>query len=241
MQHRFLLKFQIILKTVSYFRRLTEKSIKFDFEKDFSCSFTAAVTLDSMQGEKELLDAAKKGEARRVKYYIEDGVDINCRDTETQVTPLIAAVDKGQTETVKLLLENRANVYLVDYYGWTPLFYAVDRGNLEIVRLLLEKNSDVNTKDQDRTTPLMKAAIKGFTEIAELLVRNKPDLNAKDKDGETALIHASAKGHLDIVRLLVENNADINAENKNHNTALIYANYKKFTEIADYLKSKGSK
>ena len=106
--HRFSpVDFLLFRKTVSYFLSLAEKSIKFGFPKDFSCSFTAAVTLDSMQGEKELLDAAKKGETRRVKYYIEDGVDINCRDAETQVTPLIAAVDKGQTETVKLLLEKK--------------------------------------------------------------------------------------------------------------------------------------
>ncbi|MCX7998213.1 MAG: ankyrin repeat domain-containing protein, partial [Leptospiraceae bacterium] len=74
--------------------------------------------------EREFLDAAKRGDLRKLRLALENGVDINTKDEQSQATALILAANKGHLEIVKFLLDNRANVYLEDEYGWTPLFFA---------------------------------------------------------------------------------------------------------------------
>ena len=54
-------------------------------------------------------------------------------------TPLHQAARKGHTETVKVLLENKATVNQSDDWTWTPLHYAVNNGYTEITKLLLEQ------------------------------------------------------------------------------------------------------
>jgi ankyrin repeat protein len=50
-------------------------------------------------------------------------------------------------DTVKLLLDNKADIEARDDDGATPLFNAVLNGNTEIVRLLLEYGANKNIKD----------------------------------------------------------------------------------------------
>ena len=52
---------------------------------------------------------------------------------------------KGHTETVKLLLENKADVNACRTDdGATPLYIAAHKGHTETVKLLLENKADVN-------------------------------------------------------------------------------------------------
>lgn len=52
-------------------------------------------------------------------------------------TDLLYFAAAGKTETVKALLDAKANVNTKDDYGWTPLMHAVKYGRVETVRLLL--------------------------------------------------------------------------------------------------------
>jgi ankyrin repeat protein len=52
-------------------------------------------------------------------------------------SPLLhIAVDNGQAEMVKLLLDNKAKVKAKDQYGLTALVHALKSQNAEIVRLI---------------------------------------------------------------------------------------------------------
>ena len=48
----------------------------------------------------------------------------------------------GKTETVKALLDAKANVNTKDDYGWTPLMHAVKYGRTDTVRALLEAKAN---------------------------------------------------------------------------------------------------
>ena len=74
------------------------------------------------------------------------------------------AAEKGDIETVKLLIQKGAEINLKNKDGWvyfkiiknyiniikqTPLHIAVYNGHIEIVKLLIEKGCDINLKDNE--------------------------------------------------------------------------------------------
>jgi len=74
-------------------------------------------------------------------------------------SPLMAAVVKGETKIVSLLIENNANLNLTDKNGTTALHYAVMFRNYDIIKLLLEADADFNLKDNRNQSALDYALI----------------------------------------------------------------------------------
>jgi ankyrin repeat protein len=99
-------------------------------------------------------------------------------NTETGVTALHVAVNRGNTEAVKLLLDYRANVNAKcpsthgGWEGWTPFHVACRKGNLDIVGLLLAHVADVNAKSDKGDTPLSLARKNQHAEVVELLLKH---------------------------------------------------------------------
>ena len=92
-------------------------------------------------------------------------------------TALIPAAEKGQVDTVRLLLEkSKIDVNHVNNLGWTALMEAVilaDGGinHQQIVELLLAHGADPNITDNEGATVLDHARNRGFTSIVEILTR----------------------------------------------------------------------
>ncbi|PKL17062.1 MAG: hypothetical protein CVV49_13220 [Spirochaetae bacterium HGW-Spirochaetae-5] len=102
------------------------------------------------------------------------GIDINKYSTRPMGayswsrTPLIAAVEAGNVEAVKLLLAKGAKVNLtdqhvptVDIVGPNPLnsalMYAAGQGSVELTEMLLNKGADIEQISSNGMTPLMFA------------------------------------------------------------------------------------
>ena len=73
------------------------------------------------------------------------------------------------TNIVKMLINNGADINRQDSYGATPLIEASFRGHPEIVSLLLENGVDVTVVDRDGYTALMIAIEYENTEIVTLI------------------------------------------------------------------------
>src|SRR5690242_16007244 len=102
----------------------------------------------------DLCNACKTGDIKRVQYWIDQRVDLNCAGS-----PLHNAVEGRHLDIVALLLEAGAEVNTTDYkYGNTPLHIAVWYGLLEIIQLLIEYNADINKVNKYEQTPLFRAA-----------------------------------------------------------------------------------
>lgn len=118
-----------------------------------------------------LLYAAREGCAECAAYLIEAGADVNKPDPD-EVGPLLMATLNAHWDTVKVLIENGANVNDWDWWGRTPLYAAVDfntvpRGGRpdqpsrdvtsseDIINMLLEKGA--NTNFQLKKFPLFRA------------------------------------------------------------------------------------
>jgi hypothetical protein len=106
----------------------------------------------------KLLNAASDGLVYLVAYFLDRGTDIHANDW-----PLIFAVSGGHTDTVKLLLDRKADIH-VDRDS--PLMSAIGAGHIETVKLLLDRKADIHVDDDYA----LKDAIElGYTEIANLL------------------------------------------------------------------------
>jgi len=116
----------------------------------------------------ELLEAARKGDARRVRELLDRGADVNARDVFDR-TPLHLAAAFGHLDVAKLLLDRGADIDARESDGWTPLHYAAVNGRLDVARLLLERGADAGIKSRYGETPADLAREYGFESVAEFI------------------------------------------------------------------------
>jgi ankyrin repeat protein len=89
-----------------------------------------------------------------------------------QEAALLAAAVKGDTDTVKAVLDKGTRVDARDQDGGTALGHAAWFGHLDTVKLLVERGADVNVKKRDGATPLQLASWSSHPEIAEFLSKS---------------------------------------------------------------------
>lgn len=163
-----------------------------------------------------------------------ENADVNEADEISYgYTPLYFAIWGNHFSTVKLLLDQGANVNVADHiYGMTPLHLAAKafEGRESIVKILLAKNSEnVDAQDNYGDTALLIAAAIGNSKVVEILLEKGANMSQKnsqgktafdltkneecmfllgnihkaDKDGNTPLHLASLKGYESIVKILI--------------------------------------
>lgn len=94
-----------------------------------------------------VLAAAQNDNSRILQYLIEAKASVNfvlkdiIRGKVQKQTPLHAAVDRGLTENVRLLLDANSNVNAVDHYGRTALHISVIKADCSTARMLLHRGS----------------------------------------------------------------------------------------------------
>merc|ERR1712008_670517 len=71
------------------------------------------------------------------------------------------AVKGGSEEILRLLLDARASVHMLDDEGQRPLHVAASGGHARLVQLLLQKRAKKNDKNSDGLTPLQVASRQG--------------------------------------------------------------------------------
>jgi len=84
-----------------------------------------------------------------VKWLVDQGADIDCKDTDG-VRPWHEAARFGELEAVKWLVEQKEmDVNVKNKYGWTAFHSGSRFGELKVMKLSEEKGADINMKDND--------------------------------------------------------------------------------------------
>ncbi len=139
-----------------------------------------------------LFRAIAQEDNETVKQLINSDFNINTKDESGQ-TALHVAVEHGNLEIIRFLLDKGAKVSVKDKEKHTPLamFFETDAKDeeiaKEIVHLLVSKGADINVRDEDNQTFLMRACEDDNLEGVRLFLELGANPNLKDEDGETAL------------------------------------------------------
>ncbi len=118
-----------------------------------------------------LLDAVVDSDTLAVRNLIQQGADVNERDSQGN-TPLSRAASYGYLEVVRTLLDKGANVDSRNTRGETALMLASAsyRSNNEpIIRLLLTKGANMDIKNNDGDTALTLARKRDRQSIVGIL------------------------------------------------------------------------
>lgn len=189
-----------------------------------------------------LFDAAGKGDCSKVESLLSSGgMDVNAKFTDVGFlksllspqaakeflelgrTPLHSAAEgAGDINTMRALLDKKANVNLGDANGLAPLHIAAGKSE-KSVQFLLSWNADANLEAKDRSTPLHMAAKSSSSEneeVVKALVKGKADMYKMTLDQGTALHVAVQQDQLKLLQVFKDLKFNINMPMANGNTPM---------------------
>jgi ankyrin repeat protein len=172
---------------------------------------------------------------------------------------LAAAVDGGNLEVVRFMLDNGVDINGLYKDGETALHHAAEQAKTEFVKLLLEYGADVEIKGgrYDQHTPLFsaidgsihtydKARNQDYVETAGLLLEGGADVDSRGLGPQTPLLWLCRQvgygpaPNLKLIRLLLESGADVNINVCGYRNPLIYAVEAKNLEVTKILLEAGA-
>jgi len=166
---------------------------------------------DLTEQKPEIFECIDKRDKERLIELLDSGLDVN-KVYDKKKTALIRAVERRNTELVRLLVEDYgADVNIQpSKRPWIALHVAVENGNEEIVKILLDHGADLEIKDNWHMTPIFMANDSLDTVLQ--LVSAGADLNTVERfGGDTPLAKFVGRGCCDIevLRALAKKTIDL--------------------------------
>jgi ankyrin repeat protein len=184
----------------------------------------AVATFLLLPGCASVLTATRDDDRTTLARLLRNGKDPN-EETENGVTPLMVAIESGNFQAAKLLLEGGADPNKLGRcrsFKVTPVQKAAVHGDLVMVRLLLEKGADPTLPGEPHDVFSLMAIEKDKRDtaaIVDALVKNveakkghdavKSFLDARSPYKWTPLTAAAHFGDVDLVTALVEHGASV--------------------------------
>ena len=109
--------------------------------------------------------AAECGHLEVLEFLIHKGADVNSVNSSGESALSIAA--RGQPVSVKLLLENKAVINVVDKRGYSPLQHAILREQIDVAMCLIKHGSNLHTTSSLIDSPLQS----GYSTSNPLLIK----------------------------------------------------------------------
>lgn len=157
---------------------------------------------------------------------------------------LADAVQRGDAATIRLLLEDQAEVNAAQADGATALHWAAYLDDAATVSLLLAAGANANLQNEYGVTPLALASRNGNAAIIERLVTAGADPNDDRHTvnaGETPLMMAARSGQAGAVEALLTAGAEVSrTESWNGQSALMWAAAEGHVDVVELLIEQGA-
>ncbi len=138
--------------------------------------------------------------------------------------PVHLSVLKEDINLLKYLIENKANLNLLNTYTKRSALMMAVQGNYEkATSLLVKAGADLDCQDVYKEAAIHVAVRYGYEEISKLLIKRKANLNIQNNKGWTPLIVAIRRGNKKICSWLVEEGTNLALEDQNGWQALTWA------------------
>jgi ankyrin repeat protein len=202
-----------------------------------------------------------EGEYARIEKEKEEDELLQSADDsiEKRSIQLIDAVEAGDLETVRDLLDKGVDFSYTNYDGWSAMHIAAEQCNAELIQLLLDHGMEVEPADFD-TTPLsymlhsndesieigFAEILNGYTdyprtfEVVRILLEHGSNPNAVDGFGMTPLMHAAGDNNIEVMKRLLENGAYLDAVDEYGWTALMHASQDLALQSVEFLVGEGA-
>ena len=127
---------------------------------------------EQFAGISTLMSATANNDIDGVKFFSKAGALVINQRNKGGATSLHIACREGNFEIAKTLIDNGANVNIVDNEGWTPLMRASLAGNNEIVEILLKNGAKANQLNSLNESALIHATSSRCTKCIEQIIEN---------------------------------------------------------------------
>jgi ankyrin repeat protein len=204
----------------------------------------------------------KNNPAQIVRSLIKAGSDVTQKSIFNN-SPLNEAIFSCNTEVIKCLLDNGANVEDSTEFGDTPLIgvcgYKFEKYRLSIINLLdriwdvaglkIENANELrsNTKsalqnnfNNDPPNEQIASFNSEILQIAKSLIQHGANINARNSVRASPIIVASGEGKTKLVDLLIKSGADVNDKYDRDLSALFIAAQKGNVEVIKILLQNGA-
>lgn len=140
---------------------------------------------------------------------------------------VLVAVKAGDTASLRVLVERRADVNAAEVDGTSALHWAVQAGDRSATDILIRAGAHLNAVNRYGITPLSVAARQGRADLIDALLKAGASLKEAEAslpEGQTLLMLTARTGSVDAVKRLVAAGSDMNArETRTGTTALVWA------------------
>jgi hypothetical protein len=127
---------------------------------------------DQFAGISTLMSATANNDIEGVKFFSVAGASVINQRNKGGATSLHIACREGNFDITKILIENGANVNIIDNEGWSPLMRASLAGNDKIIELLLKNGAKAHLLNSLNESALIHATSSKCVECINQIVEN---------------------------------------------------------------------
>jgi len=180
----------------------------------------------------------KYGYIHLVRYLVEQGVNINAKDSKGN-NALIIASTNGFLNLVEYLLINKIHINEKNNQGYTALMCAAMYGHLNTVKCLINHGADTKILDNNGNNVLLLAVREGQLEVVRYLIELGLNVHEKNLDEKNALLIAIEYDHQNLVQYLHQQGINPNEKNNKGWNALITAAHYSRPNMVRYFNEAG--